>query len=284
MLPSSGRIVTVVQARTGSTRLPNKVLRPLAGKPLLARMVERVLAAELAGTVVVATTVESSDDPIIDLCRSEGFQYYRGSVDDLLDRHYQTALIHEAETVIKIPSDCPLIDPRIIDRVIACFLGQKREYDYVSNLHPATYPDGNDVEVMTMGALETACREATRPLEREHTTPFLWERAERFRIGNVEWEKGLDYSMSHRWTVDYEEDYRFIAAVYEALYPGNPLFSLDDILAYLAANPEVEALNSHLAGVNWYRHHLDELKTVSAEQTRPERPLASQSSIQTENI
>lgn len=268
MPPSSGRIVTVVQARTGSTRLPNKVMRPLAGKPLLARMVERVQAAELAGDVIVATTAESSDDPIIDLCRAEGFHYFRGSVDDLLDRHYQTALRHEADIILKIPSDCPLLDPRIIDRVIASFLSGQGEYDYVSNLHPATYPDGNDVEVMTLGALETAWREATRPLEREHTTPFLWERPERFRLANVAWESGLDYSMSHRWTVDYEEDYQFIAAVYEALYPENPLFSLDDILAYLAANPEVEAINSHLAGVNWYRHHLDELKTVSAEQTR----------------
>lgn len=271
MRQPDGRIVTVIQARTGSKRLPNKVMRPLAGMPLLVRMVERVLAAEHIGTVVVATTTEPADDPLADLCRTEGYPCYRGSVDDLLDRHYQVGRLYNAATVIKIPSDCPLIDPRLIDRIIEFYLDRSGEYDYVSNLHPATYPDGNDVEIMTMAALETAWREASLPLEREHTTPFLWERPERFRIGNVEWESGLDYSMSHRWTIDYEEDYRFISAVYEALYPVNPLFSLDDILDFLAANLKVEQLNRRYAGVNWYRHHLDELKTVSAGQTRQEQ-------------
>lgn len=261
-------IVTVIQARTGSTRLPNKVLRPLAGKPLLTRMVERVTAAELAGTIVVATTTDSTDDPIATLCRSEGINCFRGHPDDLLDRHYRVGLEYSAATVIKIPSDCPLIDPAIIDRVTRFYLADPETYDYVSNLHPATFPDGNDVEVMTAAALEAAWREARRPLEREHTTPFLWENPDRFHIGNVEWEIGLDYSMTHRWTIDYEEDYQFISSVYDALYPANPAFGLADILKYLAENPQVAALNHHLAGVNWYRHHLDDLKTVSAAQTR----------------
>lgn len=265
---SSGGIVTVIQARTGSTRLPNKVLRPLAGKPLLARMVERVLAAELVGTVVVATTAEPSDDPIAALCRDEGFHCFRGHADDLLDRHYRAGKLYNAGTVIKIPSDCPLIDPRVIDRVIGFYLDRPGDFDYVSNLHPATYPDGNDVEIMKMAALETAWREATRPLEREHTTPYLWENPDRFRVGNVIWESGLDYSMSRRWTIDYEEDYRFIRAVYDALYSADPRFGLDGILNFLAENPGIEALNSRYAGVNWYRHHLGELRTVSAEQTR----------------
>lgn len=261
-------IVTVIQARAGSTRLPNKVMRPLAGKPLLARMVERVAAAELSGTVVVATTTHPSDDPIAALCRAEGVRCFRGDANDLLDRHYRAGLEYHAGTVIKIPSDCPLIDPRIIDRVIGFYLAHPGVFDYAGNLHPATYPDGNDVEIMTMAALETAWREATRPLQREHTTPYLWENPDRFRLGNVVWETGLDYSMTHRWTVDYEEDYHFVRAVYEALYPANPRFSLEDILAFLAEHPEIEAINRHLAGVNWYRHHLDELKTITAEQTR----------------
>lgn len=270
MLRPKGGIVTVIQARTGSTRLPNKVLRPLAGKPLLTRMVERVLAAELAGTVVVATTTDTADNPIVTLCHAEGIPCYRGDAADLLDRHYRAGEFYDAAAVIKIPSDCPLIDPRIIDRVITHFLAHPDEFDYVSNLHPPSYPDGNDVEIMTMTALETAWREATRPLEREHTTPYLWENPDRFRIGSVYWESGLDYSMSHRWTIDYEEDYRFIATVYDALYPLDRLFSLDDILDYLALHPETEAINSRYAGVNWYRHHLDELRTVSPHQTRHE--------------
>lgn len=260
------RIVTVIQARTGSSRLPGKVLLDLVGQPLLLRMVERVSAARLAGTVVVATTLESSDDPIEALCLQHGLRCYRGSTDDLLDRHYQAGRLWRADAVAKIPSDCPLIDPLVIDRVFDFFLNN--DYDYVSNLHPATYPDGNDVEVMTMRALETAWREAKRPLEREHTTPFLWENPERFRLGNVCWETGLDYSMTHRWTIDYPEDYAFIRAVYEELYPQNPRFGLQDVLNLTERRPDIFALNSRYAGVNWYRHHLHELKTITADQTR----------------
>ena len=265
--PDSG-IVTVIQARTASTRLPNKVMRPLAGKPLLMRMVQRVLAAELTGKVVVATSTDPSDDAIMRLCHDAGYDCFRGSAEDLLDRHYMAGKQFDASAVIKIPSDCPLIDPQIIDRVISYFYNHPGQFDYASNLHPATYPDGNDVEIMTMEALETAWREAKRPLEREHCTPFLWDNPQRFRIGNVKWESGLDYSMSHRWTIDYEEDYRFINAVYDALFPVNPVFGLDDILNLLAAHPEIESLNSRLAGVNWYRNHLDELATITPEQTR----------------
>lgn len=272
------RPTVIIQARTGSTRLPNKIMRPLAGAPLLTRMVERVRAATLVGTVVVATTTEPADDPIEAQCQAQDFACFRGDVADLLDRHYRAALWAGGAVaadgaagdlaVVKIPSDCPLIDPRVIDRVIGFYFDHPGEYDYVSNLHPATYPDGNDVEIMSLAALEAAWREARRPLEREHTTPYFWENPDRFRIGNVVWESGLDYSMSHRWTIDYEADYQFIRAVYDGLYTADPLFSLDDILAFLEAHPEVAALNAEYAGVNWYRHHLDELRTVTEAQTR----------------
>jgi spore coat polysaccharide biosynthesis protein SpsF len=263
-------VVTVVQARTGSSRLPNKVMLPLAGKPLLVRMVERVQAAKLAGTVVVATTTNSQDDLIEELCRREGILCFRGHPTDLLDRHYRAGKHFDADAVVKIPSDVPLIDPKIIDKVLGTYLLNPDAYDYVSNLHPPSYPDGNDVEVMYMGALEIAWREAKRGFEREHTTPFLWESPERFSIANVAWETGLDYSMTHRWTIDYEEDYMFIDAVYEALYPYDPLFGLGDILALLELRPEIADLNALYAGVNWYRHHLDDLKTVGQQQTRSE--------------
>ncbi|MCS6930348.1 MAG: glycosyltransferase family protein [Saprospiraceae bacterium] len=260
------RIVTVVQARMGSTRLPGKVMLDLVGQPLLLRMIERVQAAQKVETIVVATTVEASDDPIEALCIQNGLRCYRGSVEDLLDRHYQAGRLWNADAVAKIPSDCPLIDPAVIDRVFEYFL--QNDYDYVSNLHPATYPDGNDVEVMKMSALEVAWKEARRPFEREHTTPFLWENPNRFSIGNVRWETGLDYSMTHRWTIDYPEDYAFIRAVYEELYPKNPRFTLQDILDLTERRPDIFALNCRYAGVNWYRHHLHELKTITADQTR----------------
>lgn len=263
------KTLVVVQARTGSTRLPNKVMMPLAGKPLLVRMLERVQAATVPFELVVATTTETKDDVIRDLCKQANVKCFSGHPTDLLDRHYQVAVQEKADAVVKIPSDCPLIDPSVIDKVLNVFFENQNSVDFVSNLHPATYPDGNDVEVMTMPAIEAAWREATLELERQHTTPFIWEHPERFRLLNVEWETGLNYSMSHRFTIDYLEDYNFIKAVYDELWTeAKPFFSLNDILKLLEARPDIYQINSKYAGVNWYRDHLHELKTVTSKETR----------------
>jgi spore coat polysaccharide biosynthesis protein SpsF len=243
---------------------------PLQGKPLFVRQAERVKAARLCGRVIIATTTQQVDDPIVEICRQEGLDCYRGHPQDLLDRHYQAAQHYGADTVIKIPSDCPLIDPILIDKVIGYWLGHAGEYDFVSNLHPATWPDGNDVEIMTLEVLAQAWREAERPMEREHTTPFIWERPDLFRIGNVEMEGGADYSMTHRFTIDYAEDYRFIRAVFDNLYPLDPVFGVSSILSLLERRPDIYTINANLAGVNWYRHHLDELKTIGTGQTKTE--------------
>jgi spore coat polysaccharide biosynthesis protein SpsF len=251
-----------------SSRLPGKVMLPLAGEPLLIRMVERVKAAALSGTVVVATTFSPEDDPIQDLCLERDIPCFRGHPFDLLDRHYRIGFQWQADAVVKIPSDCPLIDPAIIDRVIGVYLANPTAYDYVSNLHPPSYPDGNDVEIMSFNALGIAWRETWRDFQREHTTPYLWENPDRFRLHNVLWETGLDYAMTHRWTIDYDEDYCFISAVYDALYPQNPYFGLADILALLAQRSDIAAINQKYAGVNWYRHHLDKLKTINPAATR----------------
>ncbi len=255
------RIVTVIQARTGSTRLPGKVLMPLSGKPLLIRMAERVLNARLAGTVIIATSTDIGDDPIEELCAKEGLNCFRGHPTDLLDRHYNAAISFNADAVAKIPSDCPLIDPAVIDRVYGSFI--EGDFDYVSNLHPATYPDGNDVEIFKFSLLETAFKEANKNFEREHTTPFMWENPDRFIIVNIEWETGLDYSASHRFTIDYKEDYDFISAVYNELYPSNPLFGLKDILRILEEKPYIKNINSAHSGKYWYDNHLNELKNIN---------------------
>jgi spore coat polysaccharide biosynthesis protein SpsF len=276
-------ILAIIQTRRGSTRLPDKVVMPLQGKPLFVRQAERVKVARLCGRVVIATTVLPEDDVVAEICREEGLDCYRGDPYDLLDRHYQAALHYGAGVVIKIPSDCPLIDPVIIDKVIGYWLEHSGEYDFVSNLHPATWPDGNDVEVMALQALEIAWREADRHMEREHTTPYMWERPERFRNGNVTMEGGLDYSMTHRFTIDYEADYRLIRAVFDELYPKDPLFGVEAIIALLERRPDLYEINAHLAGVNWYRLHLDELKTVGAAQTNLtiQEELADQGKIHT---
>jgi len=263
------KIVAVVQARMSSTRLPGKVLLPLAGAPLLERQIERIRAAVTPLEVVVATTTDAADDDIRGLCRWLDVRCVSGHPTDLLDRHLQAAREGGADIVAKIPSDCPLIDPEVIDRVFALFLADPDRYDYVSNLHPPSWPDGNDVEVMPVPVLERAAREATRAHEREHTTPYIWDQPGRFRVGNVLWGSGLDLSMTHRLTVDYPEDLALVQEVYDALWlQGGPAFALDLILDFLKARPDVFALNAHYAGVNWYRHHLRDLRTVEASQTR----------------
>ncbi len=231
-------------------------------------MVERVKTSKLRGTIIVATTTDKGDDPIEELCELENILCFRGHPADLLDRHYKAAKQFEATVVLKIPSDVPLIDPAIIDKTIQYFIDNRAKYDYVSNLHPATYPDGNDVEIMSFSALENAWNNATKLLEREHTTPYLWENPDKFRIGNVEWETGDDYSMSDRWTIDYMEDYLFIKAVYDELYLNNPRFGIDEILNLLEKRRDIYAINSKYAGVNWYRNHLHELKTIKPGQTK----------------
>ena len=264
----SGGVVTVVQARSGSTRLPGKVLLPLGGATVLECMLERVARARLHGTLVVATTTAPEDDPIAALCLIRDVGCYRGHATDLLDRHYQAARAMHAAHVVKVPSDCVLIDPAVIDRVIGAYLDSAGRYDYVSNLHPPSYPDGNDVEVCSFAALETAWRHAKRPLDREHTTPFLWDTPGAFHLGNVAWETGRDLSLTHRVVLDYLEDYRLIERVYDALCPAGPGFGVADVVRWLDAHPEVQSLNARYRGVNWYRHHLDELKTVSSSETR----------------
>jgi spore coat polysaccharide biosynthesis protein SpsF len=268
MAQNQAKVVIVVQARMSSTRLPGKVLLPILGETLLKRMIERLQMIRHEATIVVATSDHEQDDIIQTEADTIGVPCFRGSLDNCLDRHYQAGLKYGADLVIKIPSDCPLIDPRIIDEVLDYYFAHQGEYDFVNNLHPATWPDGNDVEIMTMPCIEKAWKEASRKLELEHTTPYIWENPNKFRIANITWSAGKDYSMSHRFTIDYPEDYEFIKCVFEHLYPQKADFSCDDILRLLESKPEIYQINSGYAGVNWYRNHLDELKTVGADQTK----------------
>jgi len=260
--------VTIIQARMGSSRLPGKVLLPLAGRPLILRMYERIALSKLAGKIVMAITDEQKDNELSKICKQNNIETFRGSSLDLLDRHYQTAKKYQADVVLKIPSDCPLIEPDIINKVVQYYIDHREKYDYVSNLHPPTYPDGNDVEVMSFDSLENAWINAKKGFEREHTTPYIWENTAKFRIGNVFWETGLDYSMTHRFTIDYKEDYNFIKAVFDELYPVKKLFSLNDILNLLEEKSDIKKINEKYAGVNWYRNHLNELKTINPNQTK----------------
>ncbi len=262
----SASIAVVVQARMGSSRLPGKVALPVSGAPLLVRMAERVLAARTPFELVVATSVLPEDDTIVELVRPLGVRVFRGHPLDCLERHLCAGRAAGADLIAKIPSDCPLIDPAVIDEVLGVAL--EGGVDFVSNIHPPSWPDGNDVEVFPTELLALADREARRPLEREHTTPFFWEQPERFKTKNVRWASGRDLSMTHRFTIDYPDDYLFVRAVYGALFAGGRVFGLEEILGLLDECPAIHALNAHYAGVNWYRHHLGELETITSTMTR----------------
>lgn len=258
------KTLVVVQARMGSSRLPGKVMMPLAGRPLLERMLQRLLAARFPFQVCVATSTGGEEEPIRQLCRRLAVPVVSGHPTDLLERHLLAARTFGADVVAKIPSDCPLIDPGVIDTVFTRFEEGEGAYDLVTNLNPPSWPDGNDVEVMSTRVLEIAGQEATKKHEREHTTPFIWDNPERFRVENVSWDGGRDFSKSHRFTIDYPEDYDFIASVYDELCTeARPVFGLSEILALLERRPELMRHNARFNGHSWHLAELAHLQNVS---------------------
>lgn len=239
-------ITAIIQARLGSSRLPGKVLREVNDRPLLSYMLERVAAAKRIGQVAVATTDRPQDDRIAEFCQKEGVFVFRGNEDDVLDRYYQCASHLKPDTVVvRLTSDCPLIDPKVIDEVVDVYLSGG--YDYVANTAPpvGTYPDGMDVEVFSFAVLKRAWQEAKKPSEREHVTFYFWQNPHLFKTFRHDLsEKFSDY----RLTVDYPEDFEVIKAILSALYPRNPLFTMQEIIAFLEKNPEIRALN---ASIGW---------------------------------
>jgi spore coat polysaccharide biosynthesis protein SpsF len=231
------KVTAVIQARMGSTRLPGKVLMDLGGKTVLARVVDRLRRATLVNEILVATTGSIADDAIIQECRRIDVASFRGSEDDVLDRYYEAALLTTGEGIVRITSDCPLIDAQIADDTIRSFLDLRP--DYASNSLQRTYPRGLDTEVMTRDALACAWREAQFPYQRAHVTPYLYENPGRFDILAV---KGcFDYS-DQRWTLDTPQDLAFIRAVYERL--GNDdSFTWHDAMVVLQREPELVELN-----------------------------------------
>jgi spore coat polysaccharide biosynthesis protein SpsF len=267
------KVVAVIQARTGSTRLPGKVLREVAGRPVLAWMMERLAWAAELDDLIVATTWLDADAPIRALCARMGLSCMSGHPTDLLDRHLKVGRAQAADAIVKIPSDCPLIDPRVVDLVVARFRADAPRWAFVGNLHPATWPDGNDVEVVRMDALEEAWCLATRTFQREHTTPFIWDQPERFAVANVTWPTGQNLSATHRLTLDYEEDLQLIDGVLRALHrPGVAPFSVEEIVALLDARPELRALNARHLGSSWMTRHAADLKTLARRPAASEGP------------
>jgi spore coat polysaccharide biosynthesis protein SpsF len=234
------KIAAIIQARMGSTRLPGKVLMDLAGQAVLERVVRRVQRSALIGKVEIATTTSASDDTIVDLAKQIGVPAFRGSEEDVLDRYWQASQKCDAEVVVRITSDCPVIDPELIDETIRMFLDQRA--DYASNSITPTYPRGLDTEVFTVAALERAWKNAVKPYEREHVTPYFYEHPELFRLASLN--NKTDYSL-HRWTLDTPEDLEFVRAVYNN-FPGRDYFGWREVLELVERNPALAAINSYI--------------------------------------
>jgi spore coat polysaccharide biosynthesis protein SpsF len=235
------KVVIVVQARMTSTRLPGKVLLPLAGRPMLQCLLERLQRVELAQALVVATTTNATDDPIAQLCGVLGVACYRGSELDVLSRYAEAAAVHGADVVVRITSDCPLMDPALVDKVIGVYLAG--DCDYASNMIELSYPYGMAVEVFSAAALASAHAQAQLPAEREHVTPYIYWHADRFKLKSVRNELDLSH---HRWTVDTQQDYQLVQLIYETLYPENPQFESAHVLALLALHPQWMCINQHI--------------------------------------
>src|SRR5207245_2630068 len=192
-------IAAIVQARMGSTRLPGKTLADVAGKPMLARLVERARRIPGVERVIIATTEKPADEAILRFAADHDLPAYAGSEEDVLDRFYQAARRFGVSVVVRVTPDCPLLDPAVAGLVLRRFLDAAGELDYASNTQPPTFPDGQDTEVFSAAALARAWREARLPSEREHVTPYIWKHPDRFRLANVRHAADL---ARMRWTVD----------------------------------------------------------------------------------
>ncbi|WP_100374044.1 cytidylyltransferase domain-containing protein [Bacillus sp. FJAT-45037] len=235
------KVVAIIQARMGSTRLPGKVLKKINNIPLLEYQMERLKRSTNIDQLVIATTKKESDDPIVGFCNSFGLSYFRGSEEDVLSRYYEAAKYFAAEVVVRITSDCPIIDPNVVDGVIAAYKNNK--YDYVSNTLKRSYPRGMDTEVFAIDVLEKAYKDADKPFEREHVTPYIYLNPETFKLYNLEY---ISDQSSHRWTVDTKEDFILIKKILENFKFLDNDFSMEDTLSYINKNPELKEINADI--------------------------------------
>jgi len=230
-MPGSGSTIAIVQARMGSTRLPGKVLADLCGAPVLQRQLERVRRATSLDRVVVATSTDETDLPIVELCESLDVPCFRGDLNDVLARFLGAINELNPEVVVRITADCPLISPSVIDSIVHSFF--ESDCDYLSNTLDPTFPDGVDVEVVRVRALRALARLDTDIHEREHVTLGIYRRPEQFVVRNFTGDPDLS---NLRWTVDSPEDLEFVRWVYTKLFYTNPKFDFAEILELLGEN------------------------------------------------
>ncbi|WP_413173372.1 cytidylyltransferase domain-containing protein [Anabaena azotica] len=232
-------ILAILQARVSSSRLPGKVLKPILGLPMIIRQIERLQKAKLIDHLILATSDHITDNPLVELCQQINIEIFRGNLDDVLDRFYQSAKPKQPEHIVRLTGDCPLTDPYLIDKVIKFHLAGY--FDYTSNAIEPTYPDGLDVEICRFPCLQLAWKQAYLPSQREHVTSFIHQQPEQFKLGS--YKNNIDIS-ELRWTVDEPLDFELVNQIYEYLYPTNPNFTTQDILDLYGKYPELKSYNT----------------------------------------
>ena len=247
------RTVAIIQARMGSTRLPGKVLKNLLGKPMLVHIFNRVNQSKLVDQVVIATSINKENNVIRAVCKENNISYFSGSENNVLERFFYTACHFEAEQIIRITADCPLIDSDIINKLIERFNNSNYNFMGVaagagasnSDFKGNRYPQGLDAEIFMFDILKKAYKEATSDRDKEHVTPYIWTKPSVFKIGQLKAEK--DYS-EMRWVIDNPEDFDFIEQIYKKLYPKNPNFGMKEILNFLESNKTLQNTNKKFIG------------------------------------
>jgi spore coat polysaccharide biosynthesis protein SpsF len=232
-------VLAVLQARTTSSRLPNKVLKEICGKPMIIHQLERIRRSRTIDEIVVATSIDASDDHLVEILKQNDYQIFRGSLENVLERVYRAALGYLPEDVVRLTADCPLADSDVIDLIVAEHLKEKN--DYTSNTITPNYPDGLDVEVIKFSSLEVASQHANLPSEFEHVTQYIKSRPNEFKMSNVGYKEDLSVL---RWTVDEPEDFEFVDAVYQELYLNNFSFNMLDVLDLINKKPQLIQLNT----------------------------------------
>lgn len=236
------RVVAIVQARMGSSRLPGKVMLDLAGETVLGRCIRRLRRANSLDEVVIATTTNETDNAIVDYCRDRNWPVVRGSEQDVLSRYWLASQTYQAEVVVRVTSDCPLIEPMLVDELVEAFLAETPGLDYLSNvIEPRCFPRGLDIEVFSVESLQKAFNEAEEPAEREHVTPYIWCQPTRFALQSFEHEPSFS---DQRWTVDTLQDYELVRRVFHHFKRDN--FHWRDVLTLLEQHPDWLLLNSDI--------------------------------------
>lgn len=238
------RTIATIEARMTSSRLPGKVMKPCCGIPMMELMVNRLRRVPSLDGIVIATTVNADDDPIVDLAQRLGISHWRGSEGDVLTRVLDAAQAHRADVIVELTGDCPLIDPGIVEQCVQAYRSQ--EVDYMSNVLERSFPIGMDTQVFATDVLADVARRTSDPVDHEHVSLYIYRHPELYRLANLRAPAELT-DPELRLTLDTMQDYQLIEAVFSHFLPGRPDFELADVLRLLHQRPELRRINDHVA-------------------------------------